>query len=254
MQKEGVAPIVISDGDYSSLVDVTLDMNGATQGTDNINFVAVDDAPGYAARITFGFALPKGAALPAGGTIFHTGDDEEIAIDLSTLEALSIEAEDTEPPAGVDSAADDFGKKAFFGEWLLTAITFYTPEEDNGIYTIDGTMSISEGFEYGRDLIFKEDMGMSSNIDLRALVDATDELPFSVEELNLLDYSGWEYADGTLTLTAGGPAFAAAYDEASGELRLMRSGEVAIASTATNGLLTQSGSVLLDITMAFTAK
>lgn len=254
VQKEGVAPIVISGGSYKSLVDMTLDVSDSQLGTSNISFIAVEDAPGYAARITFEFALTRGAVLPVDGTIFHTGDNEEIAIDLSELEALPIEAAETLSPGGVAPAPDDFGKETFFGEWQLTAITFRTPETNNGIYTIDATMNISEGFEYGRELILKEDMGMNSNINLRALMNAVDELPFSIDELNLLVYSGWEYANGTLTLTAGGPAFTAYYDEAARKLLMTHSGEATILSPAESGEATQLGSVLLDITMEFIAQ
>ena len=254
LQKEGVAPIVMSGNSYKSLIDMTLNMDGATLSTSNISFIKVEDAPGYSARVTFEFTLPKGAALPTGGTIFHTGESEEIAIDLSTLEALPIEAAPaTETSTGVAAALDD-DAQALSGEWLLDSIIFRTPDADNGIYTIDATMGISEGFEYGRDLVLKEDMTMVSLIDLSALIDAVDELPFTVNDLDLKDYSGWTYANGTITLTYGGPAFAAVYDEAAEELRLTRSGEVAIVSNTANGMATQSGSVLIDITMVFKAK
>jgi hypothetical protein len=57
--------------------------------------------------VTFEFALPKGAALPVGGTIFHTGKNERIAIDLSALETLPIEAAPkTESSASVAPASD----------------------------------------------------------------------------------------------------------------------------------------------------
>ena len=254
LQKEGVAPIVISGDGYKSLIDMTLDMDGAALATSNISFIKVEDAPGYAARVTFEFALPKGAALPTGGTIFHTGENEELAIDLSALEALPIEVTAaTEAPAGVAAALED-DAQALCGEWLLDSIIFRTPDADNGIYAIDATMSISEGFEYGRDLVLREDMTMISFIDLSALIDAVAELPFTIDDLDLKDYSGWTYANGTITLTYGGPAFAAVYDEASQELRLTRSGEVAILSDAANGMATQSGSVLIDITMVFKTK
>ena len=254
VQKEGVAPIVISGGAYKSLIDMTLDMDGAKLSTSNISFIKVEDAPGYAARVTFEFALPKGAALPVGGTIFHTGENEEITIDLSGLTALPIEvAAATEAPAGAAAAFDD-DAQALCGEWLLDSIIFRTPDAENGIYTIDATMSISEGFEYGRDLILREDMTMISPIDLSALIEAVPELPFTINDLDLKDYSGWTYANGTVTLTYGGPKFAAVYDEASEELRLTRSGEVAILPDTANGMTTQSGTVLIDITMVFKAK
>ncbi len=254
VQREGVAPIAISGGGYKSLIDMTLDMEGTPLYTSNISFIKAEDAPGYTARVTFEFALPKGAALPAGGTIFHTGENEEIAINLSMLEALPIEAFPAiEPSAGAAAASDD-GAQALCGEWLLDSIIFCTPDENNGIYTIDAAMSISEGFEYGRDLVLREDMKMISFIDLSALIDAVPELPFSISDLDLKDYSGWTYRSGTVTLTYGGPAFTAVYDEASRELRLTRSGEVAILSGSANGMATQSGSVLIDITMVFKAK
>lgn len=254
VQKEGVAPIAISGGNYKSLIDMTLDMDGTSLFTSNISFIKAEDAPGYTARVTFEFALPKSAAMPAGGTIFHTGENEEIAIDLSTLEALPIEAvQPTGSSAGVAPAPDD-DAKALCGEWQLTSIAFRTPDADNGIYTIDATMSISEGFEYGRDLILREDMTMISLIDLSALIEAVPELPFTISDLDLKDYLGWTYANGTLTLTPDGPAFAASYDEASKELRLTRSGEVAIITNTANGMTTQSDSVLIDITMVFKAK
>jgi hypothetical protein len=234
---------------------MTLDVDGTPLSTSNISFIKAEDVPGYAGRVTFEFALPKGAVLPIGGTIFHTGKNERIAIDLSSLEALPIEAAPkTESSPGVAPAPDDFGKQAFFGEWLLDSIIFYTPNEDNGIYTIDATMSISEGFEYGRDLSLREDMKMISFVDLSALIEAVPELPFTINDLDLKDYSGWMYANGTLTLTPVGPAFTASYDEASQELRLTRSGEVAIIPNTANGMTTQSGTVLIDITMVFKSK
>ena len=254
VQKEGVAPIVISNGSYTSLIDMTLEMDGTSLSTTNISFIKAEDAPGYTARVTFEFALSKGAALPLAGTIFHTGENEEIAIDLSSLEALPIEAVPTTGSSAGVAAALDGDAQALCGEWLLTSIIFHTPDADNGIYTIDATMSISEGFEYGRDLILREDMTMISFIDLNALIEAVPELPFTINDLDLKDYSGWTYANGTITLTYGGPAFAAVYDEASEELRLTRSGEVAIIPGTTNGMVTQSGSVLIDITMVFNAK
>lgn len=67
-------------------------------------------------------------------------------------------------------------------------------------------------------------------------------------------YFGWTYGNGTLALTPDGPAFTAVYGEAVKELRLTRSGEVAIIPATTNGLATQSGSVLTGITMVFKAK
>lgn len=254
VQKEGVAPIAISGSGYKSLIDMTLDMDGAALATSNISFIKVEDAPGYTARVTFEFALPKGAALPVGGTIFHTGKNEEVAIDLSALDALPIEVTAaTEAPAGAAAAFDD-DAQVYFGEWMLDSIIFRTPDENNGIYTIDATMSISDGFEYGRDLVLHEDMTMVSLIDLSALIEAVPELPFAINDLDLKDYSGWTYSNGTITLAYGGPAFTATCDEASQELRLMRSGEVAIHSDTANGMATQSGSVLIDITMVFTAK
>ncbi len=255
VQREGVAPILISGGSYKSLIDMTLDMGGTPLSTSNISFIKAEDAPGYAARVTFEFAIPKGAALPTGGTIFHTGENVEISIGLSTLEALPIEAApaaETAPDAA--PASDDFGKEAFFGEWLLTSIIFRTPDADNGIYAIDATMNISEGFEYGRDLVLRKDMKMVSFVDLSALIDAVPELPFAINDLDLKDYAGWTYANGTITLTYGGPAFEAVYDEASKELRLTCSGEVAILPGAANGIATQTGAVLIDITMVFKAK
>ena len=228
VQKEGVAPIVISGGNYKSLIDMTLDMEGTSLSTSNISFIKADDAPGYTARVTFEFALLKGAALPTVGTVFHTGENEEIAIDLSTLEALPIDAVPTTGTSAGAALTLDEDAQAFCGEWLLDSIIFRTPDADNGIYTIDAAMSISEGFEYGRDLILREDMAMVSFIDLSALIDAVPELPFAISDLDLNVYSGWTYTNGTLTLTPDGPAFAAVYDEASQELRLTRSGEVAI--------------------------
>ena len=255
VQKEGVAPIVISGGGYKSLIDMTLDVDGTSLPTSNISFIKAEDAPGYAGRVTFEFALPKGAALPIGGTIFHTGKNERVAIDLSSLEALPIEAAPkTESSPGVAPAPDDFGKQAFFGEWLLDSIIFHTPDEDNGIYTIDATMSISEGFEYGRDLSLREDMKMISFVDLSALIEAVPELPFTINDLDLKDYSGWAYANETITFTPVGPAFSASYDEAAKELRLTRSGEVAIIPNTANSMTTQSGTVLIDITMVFKVK
>lgn len=255
VQKEGVAPIVISGGGYKSLIDMTLNMDGAPLSTSNISFIKAEDAPGYAGRVTFEFVLQKGAALPVGGTIFHTGKNERIAIDLSALEALPIEAEPkTGSSESTAPAPDDFGKQAFFGEWLLDSIVFRTPNEDNGIYAIDASMSISEGFEYGRDLSLREDMKMISFVDLSALIEAVPELPFTINDLDLKDYSGWTYSNGTITFTPGGPAFTASCDEASKELRLTRSGEAAIIPNTVNGMTTQSGTVLIDITMVFKIK
>ena len=223
-----------------------LDMDDGTLSTSNISFIAVDDAPGYAARVTFEFALPKAAALPESGTIFHTGADKEERIDLSSLET----------PAGVPSApqeqsqptempADDYEAKKLAGEWVLTAITFRTPETDNGIFSMDATMEISEGFEYGRNLSLREDMTMIGLIDLSALIDAVNELPFSVSGLDFKDYSGWKYANGVITLTNSGPELAASYVDATEELHLTWSGTVQI---------DPSGEVLMDITMVFKAK
>jgi len=246
VQEEGIAPIAISGSSYTSLIDMKLDMDDGTLSTSNISFISVDDAPGYAARVTFEFALPKAAALPEIGTIFHIGADKEERIDLSSLET----------PAGVPSApqeqsqptvmpADDYEAKKLAGEWVLTAITFRTPETDNGIFSVDATMEISEGFEYGRNLSLREDMTMIGLIDLSALIDAVNELPFSVSDLDFKDYSGWKYANGVVTLTNSGPEFAASYDDATEELHLTWSGTVQI---------DPSGEVRMDITMVFKAK
>jgi hypothetical protein len=246
VQKEGIAPIAISGSNYTSLIDMKLDMDDGTLATSNISFIAVDDAPGYAARVTFEFALPKAAALPESGTIFHTGADKEERIDLSALEtpagAPSAPQEQSQPAV---MPADDYEAKKLAGEWLLTAITFRTPETDNGIFSMDATMEISEGFEYGRNLSLRNDMTLIGLIDLSALIDAVNELPFSVTDLDFKDYSGWEYTNGVVTLTKSGPELAASYDEASEELRLTWSGTVQI---------DPAGEVLMDITMVFKAK
>jgi len=252
VQKEGVAPIVISGGGYKSLIDMKLNMDGTQLSTSNISFIK--DAPGYAGRVTFEFALPKGEALPISGTIFHTGKNEKVELDLTVIEALPIEASPKTNTSAMAPAPDDFGIQAFFGEWVLDKIIFHTPNEDNGIYTIDATMSITEGFEYGRDLSLRKDKKMVSVVDLSALIEAVPELPFTINDLDFKDYSGFAYANGTLTLTPVGPAFTASCDEAAKELRLTRSGEVAIIPNTVNGMKAQSGTVLIDITLVFKAK
>lgn len=254
VQKEGIAPILISGSSYRSLIDMTLDTGGEAISTRNISFIKVEDAPGYAARVTFEFSLPKDAKLPAIGRIFHSGKDEEADIDLSTLGAPLPASEPavTEAPVPEEPPLDAKAQ-AYCGDWLLEAIVFCTPNADNGIFAIEGTMEVSEGFEFGRELTLNEDMTMNGLVNLDGLVDAVTELPFAISGLDLNAYTNWAYEDGMVTFMPDGPALAAEYDEAAGELRLKRGGEVEIKSVQTGDAVSKSGMVDMDITMIFQA-
>lgn len=244
LQVEGVAPISISaSGEYSSTLDMTLDIGDTALRAGSISFAAVDDID-YATRITFIFALPKGSALPVNGTISNTGNDERKTINLSELSAPDEETEQV-----TTLPADDYYALKLCGNWQLSSIIFRTPEADNGIFTIDATMDVSEGFEYGLNLKLSEDWTLSSDIDLDSLTEAVDELPFSTDGLDLSKYTSWSYTNELFTPAPAGPALTAAVDKQSGELSLTWSGNVNIGSTDANG-----GTVALDITLIFTSK
>ena len=219
---------------------------GTTVATSNISSIGVEDVEGFAGRVTFEFALDRGAALPLGGTFYHTGKDQQKIVDLSGLSAPDGGAAATAPAA--EAALSDESKR-LCGSWKLHSITFETPEADNGIFSIDATMEVSDGFEYGLALNLGEDGSFSSDIDLDGLTEAVQELPFATEGLNLKKYSAWSYEKLELLLSPEGPALVAAMDEGSGDLRLTWCGEAEIASNTVNGAASKSGTVPMNITI-----
>jgi len=154
----------------------------------------------------------------------------------------------------VKDAVPPEAASALAGEWVLESIRFYTPESGNGIYEIDGTMTVSEGFPFGRALTLTADGTAASDMNLDALVEAVPELPFETADLNLSNYTGWTVVGDTLTFSPDGPALSVAHGDAADELRLTRSGEVEILSNTVNGAATNTGTVAIEITMMFTAK
>ena len=153
-----------------------------------------------------------------------------------------------------DCVKDEGRLSALAGEWVLEAIRFYTPDDANGIYKIDGTMTVSEGFTFGRALTLSADGTAASDMNLDALVEAVPELPFETADLNLSNYTGWTVVGDTLTFSPDGPALSIAHDEAAGTLHLTRSGEMEIQSMEVNGASSKTGTVTIEITMMFTAK
>ena len=249
LQVEGIAPIVISSGGYSSLIDMTLDVEGGAVSTRNISFIGVEDVEGFAGRVTFEFALDKGAVLPASGTFYHTGKDQQENIDLSSLSAPDGGA--AAAPT-IEAALSDEAKR-LCGSWKLHSITFETPEADNGIFSIDATMEVSDGFEYGLALELGEDGSFYSDIDLDGLTKAVQELPFATDELNFQKYSEWSCEDNKMTLSPDGHVFVAALEE-SGDLSVTWCGEVEIESTTVNGAASKAGVVAIYITMTLSPK
>jgi len=154
----------------------------------------------------------------------------------------------------VKDAAPSEAASALAGEWVLESIRFYTPVSDNGIYKIDGTMSISEGYPYGRSLALSADGTAASDVNLNALVKAVPELPFETDDLDLSEYAGWAVEGESLTFSPDGPALIVAHDEAAKTLSLTSSGEVEIQSMEVNGASSKTGTVAIEITMTFAAK
>ncbi|MDR1395026.1 MAG: hypothetical protein LBK52_02500 [Deltaproteobacteria bacterium] len=262
-KKEDTSPIIISGGQAASLIDMTLDMAGGPLESSNITFNKSDSIPGYALSVRFEFLLPKGAALPASGKIYHTGKKDEKAVSLAGLKtAVLAEPAPAEPaaaePADLNPALPE-AAKPLLGEWELVSIKFFTPVPDNGIFGINATLGIQEGYQHGRDLTLNGDLTMQSNVSLNPIPEASTMLPFEITDLDLRACSSWEYDSGTI-LISDGPALKASYDEASKILSLTQDSMKMIASRPMPGLNTKSspvseeGSVELEITLGFKAK
>ena len=74
----------------TSLVDVTLEVDGTAVKSKNIVAQKTSDTEGYLGRISFEFALPKDADLPTSGTFTYSGsgqDGDSVTLDLSKLTA-----------------------------------------------------------------------------------------------------------------------------------------------------------------------
>ncbi|MDO5112110.1 MAG: hypothetical protein Q4E65_07380 [Clostridia bacterium] len=252
VQQEAVAPIKITSQGYSSLVDATLDVGGTELPTRNISFIKTDGAPGYAARVTFEFALDKGEALPASATMRHADTKEEQRLDLSALAApVAASAQTEEAAAQEETEAPVIPQEglALCGDWLLTGVRFYTPEQDNGIYAIDGTMGLFEGYDLGRDLRLLEDGTFSSDINISALIEEVNELPFTAADLDFNAYGAWEFQDNLILPAPDGPALHVEEASAEGELQLKNSRTVEIESIERDGAMTKDGRVDIEITL-----
>ncbi|MDD3921228.1 MAG: hypothetical protein PHO41_08680 [Eubacteriales bacterium] len=249
VQKEGVAPIKINSSGYSSLIDAVLDLNGETVGTKNISFIKAEDAPGYAARVTFEFALPKDEALPMTGTVAHADTEEKQALDLSALAAPEPAAEETPEPAATEAPALSEEAQALLGKWFLTGVRFFTPDQDNGVYGIDGTLSFSDGYAFGQDLLFTEDGVMQSNINLAGLINDVNELPFTADDLDLSAYDQWSFADGLVLTAPDGPVLWIEESTDSKELRLTTGRMVEIQPIERDGAMTKADKVDIEITL-----
>lgn len=248
LQKEGVIPVQISistngsPSSYSSLLDMKLEIDGENLEPENISFENVKDVPGYSARIIFEFAIPTQSKLPDNGTLLYKNKKLQKEIDLSALEA---------PKKNGEKSAEDRELLNFYGNWKLSSIIFHTPETGNGIFEMDATMDISDGFEYGRDLSLSKDMSLKSDVDIDALVYAISELPFIVHNFNLKDDTGWSYSNGKIKTIPDGTELMASYNEKDEVLFLTHSDEVDILSQKTDQTATKSGSVLMEITLVF---
>ncbi len=255
VQKEAVAPIKITSQGYSSLVDATLDAGGTVISSRNISFIKTEDAPGYAARVTFEFALDKDEALPTSATMRHADTEEEQRLDLSSLaspaapETAPEQAEETSAPEKTEAPVISEEALALCGDWLLTGVRFYTPKQDNGIYAIDGTLGLSEGYDLGRDLRLLEDGRFASDINISALIENVNELPFAAEDLDFRAYGKWEFQDDLIIPAPDGPALHVEEAPAEGELLLKNSRTVEIESVEQNGATTKSGTVDIEITL-----
>jgi len=137
----------------------------------------------------------------------------------------------------------------FCGEWTLQTINFFTPDADNGIFSIDAGLSIAEGSTYGSGLTLNADGTITSDIDVYGLIEVIPQLPFSVPDLCLCNDTEWTYAEDSLSLAPGGTVLALAYDEAAAQLSLTFSGTVEIQSTTTDAGTTKGGPVEIEITL-----
>ena len=248
LQKEGVMPVQLSistngsPSAYASLLDMKLEIDGENLEPENISFENVKDVPGYTARIIFEFAIPNQSKLPDKGTLFYTNKKIQKEIDLSALEA---------PEKNIEISAENPEILNFCGNWKLSSIIFHTPDTGNGIFEIDATLDISDGFEYGRDLTLSKDMSLKSDVDIDALIDAISELPFIVNDFNLKGDTGWSYSDGKMKTIPDGTELMASYNEKDEVLLLVHSGKVDILSKKTDKNAVKSGPVLMEITAVF---
>ena len=80
---------VLGSNEMHSGVDVAALLGEEEIGTQNINFAAASDAPGFGVRATFTFLIPEGAELPQSATLFDTTDKQKSA--ALNLVGLTVE-------------------------------------------------------------------------------------------------------------------------------------------------------------------
>lgn len=166
-----------------------------------------------------------------------------------------------EKGSGEESGTADPGADAAPGEvpawagrdWMLATLHFKTLSKDSP-FSIDAGMTLNGPTGYGSQLYFGSD-AISSDIDLNSLIQAVPELPFSVPELNLTQYSSFVLNGDTLRLMPGGSLMTFAYDSALDSLSLTYIPHVTVQSqTLNNGMSTKAGETDIEIILGFVPK
>jgi hypothetical protein len=178
----------------------------------------------------------------------YTYEDGILSLHIITTFANGQPYEYTADCTKEDASAES-DTPAFCGEWQLDSIVFFTPDSDNGIFSIDATLGGLQGSQYGSNLMFNTDGTMVSDIDLNSLIAAIPQLPFSISDLCLSDYSEWSYAQDSLSFLPDGIVLALVYDEAASQLRLTLSATVDIQASSTDAGTTKAGEVDIEITL-----
>lgn len=260
LQKGNKSPITFqmggSDGKLAPTLQFDVSLDGA--GSSTMSWLEqVNDVEGYAVRYNFFFMLDKSASLPASGMFNFLGDGSSHELDMSSLPAPSenfefeASAEPTPEPAPVDPELD----AALSGEWTLKEVEFATGDESNGIFDINATLGLDEGFEHGLSLkltaLDASVFSFESDINFAACIKAMSDLPFEAPEVDFTQYERYAVikAESLGALEPDGPQLA--YEADAGTLRLTYSGKVEVASREVSGATTKSGNIDLTLTFVF---
>ena len=109
--------------------------------------------------------------------------------------------------------------------WSLNAVSFLTTED--GAFAIDETRSPEESGASGGSLRLNPDSTMTSTVNLNELTQGAFDLPFTIDELDLTQYTSYSLRDDALRLFPGGVSLALT-DEGSDSMTLTYTGRATV--------------------------
>ena len=239
----GTAMLEGSDHTYDLTAEFAADGTGAytldfgSYHEENTFAIAFD---GNAFSIDVGDFTAEGTWTLEGGvlsvaftSVFANGDSYSY-----TAECTRVSAE-----AGEEGAT---GVK-----WTLDTIWFRTLSEDSP-FVIDAGMTFTGPTEFGSEFFIGDSGEIETDINMNGLIEAVPQLPFSVEELDLTQYTGCAVEGNTAVMTPGDVKFDIAFTDVG--MSLAYTASVEIASTETDGLVSEAGSCDILITLGFVAE